>query len=580
MKKFKRGLLPVGAFGAALLLMVSCGAQGAGYVAWDSEESPADLEVTITWWNNYSVPDLTSTTEEESRLSSSYTEYWWATDVISAFNELYPNITVNMTYIGSYSTIQSQVNSGLSGGNVPNIASCYGDHVAGYYNAGATLVMDEFMTDDYIGFGKSVDEDGNIIDDSSTLQSDMNQTYLETEKGMYASNQYLSLPYSKSSETLAVNLDVFNKVGSGYVRTDLTMDEYTGTTSSGYVVPYAQSSKEEYEIPTTWSELIALARQMKIDFPDVFGGLGEVKKDGDGLFTAIPFVYDSAENMIISMLEMSGVDYTDGSGSTNLDRVLFNNEDAKEIVVQLKEWYDLGYMCTQDQLYYSDASSGSHQYSSTMATQGTVFMCMSSTAGTRYFVTDDANFSFNPTPTFTLDSIGLTGNEDTTQHKVISQGPSLTFFDKADVEENWASWLFYKFLTNTDNSASLAVNTSYFPIRTSSYESDEVTALTTAAASYEANVDDYVANGGDAANAYTGQVLNLNTQYTEDEDYFVSDVFDESSDARTAIGSVIEAVFAYDAGGISAVGTDSYNTAVTSYVESQFESALASAIGA
>lgn len=103
------------------------------------------------------------------------------------------------------------MNSSLSGGNTPNIASIYGDYVAGYMKAGATLVMDDYISNSDYGFGKSVDADGNIIDDASTAQSDINQSYLNGEKDQYSDGKFNSMPFSKSGETLAVNQSVFEK---------------------------------------------------------------------------------------------------------------------------------------------------------------------------------------------------------------------------------------------------------------------------------------------------------------------------------------------------------------------------------
>lgn len=52
------------------------------------------------------------------------------------------------------------MNSSLSGGNTPNIASVYGDYVAGFMKAGATLVMNDYISNSDYGLGKSVDADG------------------------------------------------------------------------------------------------------------------------------------------------------------------------------------------------------------------------------------------------------------------------------------------------------------------------------------------------------------------------------------------------------------------------------------
>ncbi len=548
---FKKGALPVLALGAAMMMVVSCG-QTSVYSG-----NPKELEATIVWWNNYEEPELgDNLTEEEARQDSDYREYYYATDLIAEFNEIYPKITVQSTYIGSYSTIQEQVNQGLGGGNTPNIASCYGDHVAGYYNSGATLAMDKYIQDPNIGFGKGVDAEGNITDDATTSYDDFNQSYLNAEKGMYASNELLSLPYSKSSETLAVNVDVFEKVGAGECGT---------TVKDGYTAPVAAASKKAYSVPTNWKELIALARQMKADFPELFGD--DVQKNSDGYFNAVPFCYDSSENMVISFFEMAGIDYTDATGNGVTNQVLFNNADAKAMLVQLKKWNNEGLIATQNQLPITNAALGYHAYSSDMFADGKIFMCLSSTAGARYFATDGVRASLNPTPTFTKECYdGATGTVNADAHKVISQGPSLTFFEKADDNQNVASWLFYKFLTNTENSATLATNTAYFPLRTSSYNTKAVKEYTNAAQTSVTTSSSY----NDKRVNYIGQALNLNQTYLNADDYFLSDVFDYSSTARTAVGNMITTIFDNKTAKTDAEITalvdqavsDAYNTAI------------------
>ena len=464
---FKKGALPVLALGAAMMMVVSCG-QTSVYSG-----NPKELEATIVWWNNYEEPELgDNLTEEEARQDSDYREYYYATDLIAEFNEIYPKITVQSTYIGSYSTIQEQVNQGLGGGNTPNIASCYGDHVAGYYNSGATLAMDKYIQDPNIGFGKGVDAEGNITDDATTSYDDFNQSYLNAEKGMYASNELLSLPYSKSSE-----------------------------------------------------------------------------------------------NMVISFFEMAGIDYTDATGNGVTNQVLFNNADAKAMLVQLKKWNNEGLIATQNQLPITNAALGYHAYSSDMFADGKIFMCLSSTAGARYFATDGVRASLNPTPTFTKECYdGATGTVNADAHKVISQGPSLTFFEKADDNQNVASWLFYKFLTNTENSATLATNTAYFPLRTSSYNTKAVKEYTNAAQTSVTTSSSY----NDKRVNYIGQALNLNQTYLNADDYFLSDVFDYSSTARTAVGNMITTIFDNKTAKTDAEITalvdqavsDAYNTAI------------------
>ncbi len=514
-KPFKKHILPALALGAVMFTAISCSGENGNYTNFEGD--PKTLEATITWWNNYKVPK--DDAEFESKRSS-FKEYAFQKEVVENFNKEYPNIKVQIEYKGSYNDIQKAVSSGLSTGTVPNIASCYGDHVAAYQASGATFVMDDPMNDPIIGL-------------SEADKKDFNQTYLNAEKNMYGEKQYLSLPYSKSSETLGINMSVFEKDGAGKCGNDTT--DKNG--KAAYTAPVAKETKKPYAVPTTYKEVISTARQMKLDFPDLF----ENQRDADGYFTAVPFCYDSVENMFISFCEMANIPYTDATGKSIDKKVLFNNDAAKEMMVNLKKWNNEGLIATQDQLPITDKAKGYHAYSSDMVKSGKIFMSITSTAGARYFA-EDGGFkaSLVETPTFSKECYdGATGKATTDNHKVISQGPSLTFFKKDNNNENYASWLFYKFLTSSDNSATLAEATSYFPLRTSSYENEKVKKLVTAAETEIKADDKYTTKNA----VYTGTTLKLNQTYTKNNDYFVSDVFDLSSKTRTAVGDLVETVF-------------------------------------
>ncbi len=507
---------------ASLLGLVSC--------------QPTTTKTTIIWWNNYQVPEISdSQTEEQARAKSTYKEYYWAKDLIEEFEAEHTDIHIETVYKGSYSNIVTAVKSALSTGDTPNIASGYGDAVATYDAAGASLDMSSFIDDANVGFGKKTLPDTSssekdavkYVEDTKSAKSDFNQSYLNLEKGMY-NGKYLSMPFSKSGETLVVNQSVFDKVGAGEC----------GTSTSTYTAPVAAASKVKYEVPTNWVDLIKTARQMKADFPDVFAN----QKDADGYFTAVPFCWDSTQNMVISLFKNMGIPYTNGAGKTVSEQILFNNDDARKLLKQLKEWNEEGLICTQDQLPITNASKGYHEYSSNMSAKGTIFMSISSTAGTRYYAADGFVSSFNAVPSIDDGIYTMTAPTTAKAAKVVSQGPSLTFFKKSDDvkdKQHLASWEFYKFITNSDNSANLAVTTSYFPLRTSSYQNEKI-ASTVAAA--ETTISES-ATTSEKSTHYSGEVFKLNTTYTANDSYFLSDVFSLSDSARTAVGSMLDEIF-------------------------------------
>lgn len=500
--------------------------------------------VEVVWWNNYQDPyaDGTlkdSSTEEEianAKKKSNYKEYYYAKDVIDQFNKIekYKNIKITMMYKGSYSDIAKAATDAIPNGGQPTMLSGYQDNIAVYNGLGNGVVFD---SSDYVK--RDLEND-----------TDFSQKYLETEKNCYG-GKYLSLPYSKSSETLAVNKSVFDATGAGAIGENLNTKDKDNKDVRQYTAPIAESSKTAYTIPENIYEAMEVAKKMKTDFPKLFNNqkgdqLGnaaisaiepdstdnpEIKqRDSQGYFTAVPFCWDSGENMFITMMENSGIGYTDSSKKSLSEQLVWNCDKAKEVLIQLKKWNNEGLFATQNQLYITNVQKNYHAYSSDLLKYGRVFMCVSSTAGARYFASDakylaQMNHGLN-----------YAQGSKAKDAKVISQGPSLTFFTNKNPQVNSAAFEFYKFLTNTENSSKLAVNTSYFPLRASSAESDEIKAKK------EATVPTAESKYNDKNNYYTGCSFKLDKEYQDNGNYFMSDVFDKSAASRTAVGNLVTEV--------------------------------------
>ena len=224
-------------------------------------------------------------------------------------------------------------------------------------------------------------------------------------------------------------------------------DHYTleGKTLSGYYsVPFSKSTevlfynKDAFEtygwtVPETWDQMWKLCATIKETLPEV-----------------TPLGYDSDANFFITYCEQAGIPYTTGEGN---EHFLFNNAEAKAFVTKLKEYADKGYWTSQGLL-------GSGTYTSTKFTNQELLMTIGSTGGTKYNVS--TNFS-----------TGVAGlpQVDKNNGKVIMQGPSICFLNDSTFKERVAGWLFYKFVTNADNSAIWSSMTGYNPVRTSSFAS-------------------------------------------------------------------------------------------------------------
>jgi ABC-type glycerol-3-phosphate transport system substrate-binding protein len=180
------------------------------------------------------------------------------------------------------------------------------------------------------------------------------------------------------------------------------------------------------------------------------------------------------------------------------------------MVTDLKAKYDLGY-------YKSQATLGNGTYTSTKFTAKEIMMSVGSTGGTTYNYTENFTTGVAALPQADLDA-----------GKVIMQGPSVCFFSKATADQKLAAWLFYKFITNTKNSAIWSVSTGYNPVRTSSFTDPVYTTRsdTTGAKGLVKTVADFLA---DSANHYSDW-------------YYTSPAFKGSSTARVQMGALMGSV--------------------------------------
>ena len=508
-----------------------------------------NIKADLVWWNDYAQTGSAAATQR----------YDYAQNVIKEFNKIYPNISVKQVEYASYSEIAKAVDNGLAGGNIPNIASTYPDNVLSWDTDGAILHAEQYFDDYKLGFGVSMDDKGTFIEDNSTVYADI-QANIESEKAAYGSGDLLSLPYSRSSEALFINKIVFDKEGEGKCGQDSDHEVMAG--QEEYVAPTANASKKKYSVPKDWKEMISLARQMKKDF-SIFSDANQ--RDQDGWFINVPICYDSGDNLFISFSKMAGIDYADQ------EKPLFNNDAAKQMMIQLKKWNNEGLLCTADQLTWSRTAPQYHSYSTSMVNYGQVFMLVSSTTSGMYLGVDGYNIDVYPTPTFGTDDYDNPASNATSgKHYAISQGPSLALFENKDENTKKATFLFYKFLTNSQNSADLAATTGYFPIRKSS---DNVSSYKKILDAADSDVPEHVTKTEDLTkktDKYKGLSAKVNSQYVSAGDYFAAPVNKYSASTRSAVGELVNYVFNSTAttdAEIEKLVDDAFATAISSSIQ-------------
>lgn len=269
-----------------------------------------------------------------------------------------------------------------------------------------------------------------------------------------------------------------------------------------YTMPFSKSTEVLYynktffdangiEVPTTWEELEAVCAKIKEIDP-----------------TSIPLGYDSESNWFINMCEQYNSPYTSATGG----HYLFNNETNRSFVKLFRSWYEKGYLTTQK--LYGAYTSGLF----TSTTNPKSYMSIGSSAGATYQrpAKVDGAYPFE---------VGIASIPQVSQdnRKVISQGPSLVIFDKANSQEVVASWLFVKFLTTSvDFQAAFSMDSGYVPVIKSVMDN--------------AVYADFIANADGYDNI---AALSAKACLEQEDAYYTSPAFNGSSTARDQVGALL-----------------------------------------
>ena len=270
-----------------------------------------------------------------------------------------------------------------------------------------------------------------------------------------------------------------------------------------YTLPLSKSTEVLYynktffeanniPVPTTWDELATVCEMILAVDP-----------------MSIPLGYDSEANWFITMCEQLQSPYT----SATAPHFLFNNETNRAFIKRFREWYDAGYLTTQTLF-------GAYTSGLFVSTDGIEsYMSIGSSAGATYqrpAKGADGSYPFE---------VGITTipQADPNNPKVISQGPSLCIFKKANPQEVAASWLFVKFLTtNVEFQAEFSMASGYVPVLKSVAEHPVY-------AEFLASAD-----GGDYIAALSARVC-----LEQQDAYYTSPAFNGSSTARDQVGALL-----------------------------------------
>ncbi len=389
---------------------------------------------------------------------------------IKDFEALYPNIHVNIRLYTDYGRIYNDVITNISTNTTPNVCITYPDHIATYMTGVNTVVpLDELFADARYGLG------GSEIRFDSPVLSEIVPKFLEECR---IGEDHYAIPYMRSTEACYINK--------------------TFVEALGYTVPDV----------LTWDYIWEVSDAATAKNPD-----GTFAINGQNVM--IPFIYKSTDNMMIQYLAQKNAGYTTAEGD-----VLIFNDAAFDFLTEIKKHVETGAFST-----FKISS-----YPANFLNAGQCIFAIDSTAGSTWMgskaplsdIAEDMFVDFE-TVVRTIPQI------DPNDPKMISQGPSICIFNKADPQEVLASWIFAQYMLTNDVQTAYAETEGYVPVTKKAQES--------------AGYVDYLSREGEDNKEYYDIKLKATKLLLENIDNtFVTPVFNGSASVRDAAGQMIENV--------------------------------------
>ncbi len=426
------------------------------------------------------LPDFTMPAEFDT--SREYEITFWAKNdtnrnqvdvyknAITAFEELYPNIKVNMKLYTDYGRIFNDVITNIATGTTPNVCITYPDHIATYMTGKNTVVpLDSLFADPQYGLGGS-----KLLYDGPT-QDEMIPQFLSE---CMLEGQHYALPYMRSTECCYIN--------KTYVE------------ALGYTLPDV----------LTWDFIWEVSE-------------AATAKNADGTFALngqnvmIPFIYKSTDNMMIQMLKQEDAGYSTQEGEIELF-----NDTTRTILYDVAKHVETGAFST-----FKISS-----YPANFLNAGQCVFAIDSTAGATWMgadapladISEDAFVDFET-------AVRMIPQFDPAHPQMISQGPSVCVFNKADPQEVLASWLFAQYLLTDEVQIGYAQTEGYLPVTSKAQESS----------AYQ----EYLRKSGEDNDTHYAVKIDASKLLLEHTgDTFVTPVFNGSASLRNAAGQLIENV--------------------------------------
>ena len=389
-------------------------------------------------------------------------------NAIASFEALYPNIHVTLRLYTDYGKIYNDVIINIATGTTPNVCITYPDHIATYLTGSNTVVpLDELFADEQYGLGGSA-----LRYDGPTPDEMVPQFLAECAIG----GVHYVIPYMRSTEACYVNKTYVEALG--------------------------------YELPDvlTWDFVWEVSE-------------AALAQDADGNYLVngqkvlIPFIYKSTDNMMIQMLRQQGAGYSTQDGD-----ILLFNDDTASLLTTIAQHAQSGAFST-----FKISS-----YPANFLNAGQCIFAVDSTAGATWMGSGAPLLDISPDKLVQFETAVLPIPQFDPGHpSMISQGPSVCVFNKADPQEVLASWLFAQYLLTNDVQIAYSQTEGYVPV--------------TQKAQQSAEYQDYLARAGEDGDLHYSVKLQAAQLLLDNVDStFTTPVFNGSASLRDAAGQLIE----------------------------------------
>ena len=333
---------------------------------------------------------------------------------IADFEEIYPNIKVNLRLYTDYGRIYNDVITNIATDTTPNVCITYPDHIATYLTGEGTVVpLDDLLTDKRYGLG------GSEVRFDAPAKGEIVPEFLAE---CYVNGGCYALPFMRSTECCYVNKTYVEKLG--------------------YTLPEV----------LTWDFVWEVSEKA-------------MEKDADGNFLVngqkvlIPFIYKSTDNMMISMLKQCGGDYSTAAGEIKIF-----NDTTKELLYTVAEHAGTRAFST-----FKISS-----YPANFLNAGQCIFAVDSTGGATWMGSEAPLVDISEEALVRFETAVLPIPQFDTEHpQMISQGPSVCVFGKEDPHEVLASWLFTQYLLTNGVQIAYSQTEGYIPVTEKAQSSAE-----------------------------------------------------------------------------------------------------------